>query len=64
MDANFRLRLKKQKAKRSDNDPELGSGWMYMVNEPNYQATLAEHARLYPNQADVSSYLQSVLASS
>jgi hypothetical protein len=53
MDANMRLRLKKQKTKRSDNDPELSTGAMYMVQENDYQATLEQHNIVYPNAAQV-----------
>jgi hypothetical protein len=43
MDANFRLRLRKNKTKRSEDDPELGSGWMAMVDEVEYQQLLKDH---------------------
>jgi hypothetical protein len=42
MDGNFRLRLKRFKTKRSTNDPELGSGWSYYVNEEKYQSLIRE----------------------
>jgi hypothetical protein len=34
MDANFRLKLRNRHIK---NDPELGPGWAYCVNERDYQ---------------------------
>jgi hypothetical protein len=37
MDANFRVRLRKNKTKRSDDDPELEPGWACMVEEEVYQ---------------------------
>jgi hypothetical protein len=44
MDANFRLRLRKNKTKRNNNDPELGSGWACLVEENDYQLLIREHA--------------------
>jgi len=39
MDANFRLRLKA----RGINDPELGSGWAYFVEESDYAAHIKKN---------------------
>ena len=38
MDANFRLKLRDRGIK---NDPELGPGWAYFVNETEYQKVMA-----------------------
>ena len=37
MDANFRLKLHNRGVQ---NDPELGGGWGYFVNDPDYQAVM------------------------
>jgi hypothetical protein len=48
MDGNFRLRLKRFKTKRSEDDPELGSGWAYYVDEHKYQETIKEITKRNP----------------
>ena len=37
VDANFRM---KRKAGRDEDDPELGSGWVYLVEEEPYATYL------------------------
>ena len=51
LDANFRLKLKN----RQINDPELGSGWFYFVENSAYVCHVKkdlheEEARCIPNQ--------------
>jgi hypothetical protein len=46
MDANFRLKLRDRQIK---NDPELGPGWAYCVNEKSYQ----EEMEQYGDQTEV-----------
>jgi hypothetical protein len=58
MDANFRLRLRKNKTKRSDDDPELGSGWGCLVEENGYQLLVKMHA----DDKDVSAQTQTLPA--
>ena len=55
IDANFRLKLKNRKV----NDPELGSGWFYFVENSAYtdhveKSLEEEEARFISNDADVS----------
>lgn len=38
MDANFRLKLRERGIK---NDPELGPGWAYFVNDREYQQSMS-----------------------
>lgn len=38
MDANFRLKLRNRGIR---NDPELGLGWGYFVNDLDYQTVMA-----------------------
>jgi len=45
IDANFRLKLKN----RQINDPELGSGWSYFVENSQY----THHVASNPNEKDV-----------
>jgi hypothetical protein len=45
IDANFRLKLKA----RSIDDPELGSGWAYFVEQLEY----TEHVKQYFSEKDV-----------
>jgi hypothetical protein len=40
MDANFRLKLRERHIK---NDPELGPGWAYCVEEKSYQEEMAKY---------------------
>ena len=40
MDANFQLKLRDRHIR---NDPELGPGWAYCVQEKAYQAEMAEY---------------------
>jgi len=47
MDANFRLKLRNCHIK---NDPELGPGWAYCVNEKHYQNEMDQ----YGDQTEVS----------
>jgi hypothetical protein len=42
MDANFKLRLRKNKTKRSDDDPELEPGWAVFVKEKDYQILIKQ----------------------
>jgi hypothetical protein len=42
MDANFKLRLRKNKTKRSDDDPELEPGWAVFVEEKDYQILIKQ----------------------
>lgn len=39
MDANFRLKLRNRGIK---NDPALGPGWSYFVEDSEYQKSMAE----------------------
>lgn len=43
MDANFKLKLRKDKTKRSDDDPELEPGWSAFVNEDDYQVPIKKY---------------------
>jgi hypothetical protein len=47
MDANFRLKLRDRHIK---NDPELGPGWAYCVQEKRYQDEMEK----YGDQTEVS----------
>jgi hypothetical protein len=48
IDANFRLKLKA----RGVNDPELGSGWAYFVEQIEY----AEHIKKFFDQKEVETH--------
>jgi hypothetical protein len=43
MDCNFRARLRKNKTKRSDDDPEMEPGWSVMIEETRYQERTAKY---------------------
>ncbi len=43
MDANFRL---KQKERGVADDPELGPGWAYFVEDKSYKAELEKHTEV------------------
>jgi hypothetical protein len=46
IDACFKLSMKAGGKKRSDNDPELASGFGVFVNEDHYQETLRKNANV------------------
>lgn len=54
LDANFKLKLRNRKI----NDPELGSGWSYFVEESAYANHVKgnvdeEEVRCFPNKRDL-----------
>jgi hypothetical protein len=53
MDANFRMRMRPDKTKRSNDGPQLEPGWSAFVEEDAYQVKVKE----YGDKKDVGRYL-------